>query len=233
MQKQFLLIISLVLIFASLSVAQISMVDETGNPIQDGDVFIFNNTGSESDLKVVITNNSNETININLIAEEINGTDGSLFAFCFGNYCFTSITEGLVYGPKTLEAGASTYENEVHFHNSDTDNDIITYDLKIFEQGNESNAIAFTYKYDANFVSVDQLSQEEVRIYPNPAKTIIHISSDNYDEIVFIDMAGQVIKRLKNHQNTISTAEFPNGIYFYQLKRDNRIIQTSKIIVAN
>ena len=228
--RRILLSITVLLFFISSSFAQISMVDGNGDTIEDEAVYTFDNTGKLANLNVFVTNNGSSTIDVNLIAETVTGTDGSDMEFCIGS-CHWGIIEGTEYGPITIEAGASTNQGEVHFHNHDSENDLITYVLKIYENGNEDNSITFSYIYDASFVGVNNISENEISIYPNPAKNTINISNNNYDEIIFSNIAGQIVKRISNSQTTISTSEFSNGIYFYQVVKNNAVIKTDKIIV--
>jgi hypothetical protein len=76
----------------------------------------------------------------------------------------------------------------------------------------------------------------EINIYPNPVDDYIHLQS-YYDlgeiEIIFYNLYGQTIKsfsEIYSKNLKISLADFPNGIYFVQVKNKDQQL-TKKIII--
>lgn len=85
---------------------------------------------------------------------------------------------------------------------------------------------------------IDEMTQinSKVIVYPNPfsSSTIVltKIELKNGDLIIF-DIHGQEIKKIKNihgQQILINRSGLISGIYFYQLKEENEIISTGKLI---
>lgn len=187
--KKVLLFIVLISVISLTYSQTFSVAKLDGTPINDNDIIIFNNTDDEANLVTIITNNGSSAISLKLVAETITGTSGNDMEFCFGA-CFWGITQETIYGPISIDAGASTSELEVHFHNHSTENDVITYDFKIYEDGNESNAFHFTYKYDVNYVGVNKISKSSVSVYPNPVKDkfTVELKSTNNSEIVLTNI---------------------------------------------
>lgn len=235
MKKTVLLLTIIIAIFTVTS-AQFSITDLHGTPIVDGDVITFNTTeGEDANLVTLITNNSGSDMSLKLIAESIEGTDGSQMEFCIGT-CHWGITVGTEYGPLALAAGATSGSGEVHFHNHSTENDVITYDFKIYEEGNETNAIHFTYKYDVNYVGIDNISKSNSSVYPNPAINYFTISVNNSligTQLILTNLLGKTIfnQKINSQKQTFSTRNLNSGIYFYSIVNNNKIVETKKIII--
>ena len=233
--KKTILIFFAVNLVVFISSAQISIKTPDGTPILDNDILMFNNIGDDANLITLITNPSTSSIDIKLIAETINGTDGSDMEFCIG-LCRWGITQGVTYGPLTINAGATTGSTEVHFHNHDSNNDIITYAFKIYEDGNETNAIHFTYKYDVNYVELENVKSSKILVYPNPAKSMITIRSINNivgSQFILTNLLGKVVykQELSSINELVDVSDFDKGIYFYSIISNNKIIETKKLII--
>jgi hypothetical protein len=81
------------------------------------------------------------------------------------------------------------------------------------------------------------LSYNDVSFYPNPFKSsamlVIDPSVDTKDmEISILDITGRVVKNIvtSDHRITIDRGNMENGIYFYQIKANNKLIKTGKFI---
>ena len=64
----------------------------------------------------------------------------------------------------------------------------------------------------------------DVRIYPNPASTIIHIETswDNYHSMTLMNLTGQtLIQKTHNINGPVDISNLPKGIYFVVLKGDS------------
>jgi len=73
-----------------------------------------------------------------------------------------------------------------------------------------------------------------IKIYPNPAKDILHI--DNIDDlpihrILLMNIYGQTVKQYKENINQINVSDIPSGMYFLKvsISKEKEIIQ--KIII--
>ena len=65
-------------------------------------------------------------------------------------------------------------------------------------------------------------TSDEVKIYPNPVTDELHIEASlmHYDQCIVTNTMGTVVHAFalqRNHQ-VVSTAKWPTGIYFVQLK---------------
>jgi hypothetical protein len=80
-------------------------------------------------------------------------------------------------------------------------------------------------------LSVDDIENDMVRIYPNPASTYFNVQVTNklVSEIYLYDVLGKEI--LKTNQTTISVDGLNKGIYFVKIKTDNESYETKKLII--
>ena len=73
------------------------------------------------------------------------------------------------------------------------------------------------YKTYQSYLGVDELKKMKVNIYPNPAKSTIHISSDKpIQSIAIYDMLGKLIRT--ETQNTINVSPLAKGNYLLKIK---------------
>lgn len=96
-----------------------------------------------------------------------------------------------------------------------------------------------------DFVTVILLDQTtileknvEVKVYPNPFQQItsLEVKGKDYQqlELSVFDVAGRLVKTIHStEQNRISLTrdEMTQGVYFYQLKGDDQLINTGKVVV--
>ena len=81
------------------------------------------------------------------------------------------------------------------------------------------------------FVSISELSELGISIYPNPSNGLFTIeTTDNY-EITITDISGKVIQQLtmNNEQLTINLIDNAVGIYFIKFQ-NSEVVKTVKII---
>lgn len=90
-------------------------------------------------------------------------------------------------------------------------------------------------------VSNKNIFQEiDFQISPNPASDFINITYDLPDEfhaviIQIIDLNGRIIeqRKLENNKGTVdwNTTQLSNGLHFYHLKNEEKIIYTGKLLI--
>ena len=81
----------------------------------------------------------------------------------------------------------------------------------------------------SNIVKLNNISGV-IKIYPNPAKNVIHIDSRNIDEIKLLDVLGNEV--IIATDNEIDISNLINGLYFVSVNtRENNYIQ--KIIIQH
>jgi regulatory protein YycH of two-component signal transduction system YycFG len=71
------------------------------------------------------------------------------------------------------------------------------------------------------------------KLYPNPFSTQINFQfTDNLPaKIILYDFLGQqILQKTFTNSTTINTEQLANGIYFYELLNDKRIVKTGKVV---
>lgn len=104
------------------------------------------------------------------------------------------------------------------------------YSFEVFESAN----------YLANFlstVSVPDYSKSSLRVYPNPASSMLNIESSatGFIKITLLDQVGQIMVNLSpetpQKKITLDVSGYNPGMYALQLKRQDGTMSTIKIIV--
>jgi hypothetical protein len=83
-------------------------------------------------------------------------------------------------------------------------------------------------------VSVERRNDEEVSVYPNPAREVIYFKGLHDDaQVQILDHIGRRLSEhlLDSHQNTsISVGPLPRGIYYVRIRNEKRISQSKMIL---
>jgi hypothetical protein len=99
-------------------------------------------------------------------------------------------------------------------------------------------ADAFVFKLDQpTFVSVSRQAENavDIRLFPNPAASVINIENAPIgSQLLIVDALGRTaMSQIINAENSqISTAALSNGVYFFQFRTGSEITATQKIIIA-
>jgi len=90
----------------------------------------------------------------------------------------------------------------------------------------------FTIKTDIT-VSIEDISEDEIEIFPNPAYNELNIVSDlKVNTVEFTTIAGQTVKSLNLNTNSakISLSDMAAGVYFVKINTDTKTV-TKQVIV--
>jgi hypothetical protein len=78
----------------------------------------------------------------------------------------------------------------------------------------------------------------EVTVYPNPFKqmTTLEVTGKDYEqlELSVFDVTGRLVKTIRSTEKNriqLTRDEMTQGVYFYQLKGDDQLINTGKVVV--
>ncbi len=86
-------------------------------------------------------------------------------------------------------------------------------------------------------LSENKSKNRNIMVYPNPATEILNINQSNHYisyNVELRNLYGQLVKEVKNIQSphyTLNVADLKTGIYFYEIKEKNEIIQQGKLII--
>jgi len=79
------------------------------------------------------------------------------------------------------------------------------------------------------YVNAEEIVQENLKFYPNPASEKIIIESRQKHFFEFVDMKGRIL--LQGDYSTIELKDYPDGLYLLNIyTEDTRLIKRSKII---
>ena len=83
-------------------------------------------------------------------------------------------------------------------------------------------------------VAIDQAEEGTISLYPNPANNVLNIALQGSDvnEVVVIDIYGKTVARttVAEGNNTLDVSALPAGMYFVQLRANNSVKATQKIV---
>jgi uncharacterized repeat protein (TIGR01451 family) len=82
-------------------------------------------------------------------------------------------------------------------------------------------------------VRLNQLANNSIHIYPNPARDMVTIDCANAKEILITDYLGRIVYRstVNSQQSTVNTKQLKQGIYLVQVVLENGSIVNEKLIV--
>ena len=130
-----------------------------------------------------------------------------------GEYSGAGVTDGM-FDPEAAGLGTHT----------------ITYTY-VSDDGCENSAEETLY-VDA-CTGIDEIKEDAVQVYPNPANEIVNISSkSNMVSVRIYNYAGQLMDGLKLNERSyqINTSSFPAGVYSIKIETEDNVI-TKRLII--
>lgn len=129
------------------------------------------------------------------------------------------IGTGTLFATPVLAAGTYSYYAEASGCTTSFSRTEITVNVQLCTGINESNN------------NSDQL----IKVYPNPAHSIIYVDVENIEEnnsIFVTTMLGQIVmnERVNTKHTSLNIYDLPSGIYFIQLKNNSNIVSTYKFV---
>ena len=79
--------------------------------------------------------------------------------------------------------------------------------------------------------NINEISESNIFVYPNPSRNTVHIISDQtLVSVEIIDLSGKTVARTT--ENTVDAANLPNGFYFLKIN-NGKAVTAKKISVAH
>ncbi len=143
----------------------------------------------------------------------------------------------LLNGELTFVWNKCWYSEEEYYTCDEISFTIKDKDENVLYQSDEEMQPGVFMTYDNNCsLDIDELENEDksISVYPNPTNRKINIEANNIVEIEVVNIVGQNVATyiVNNDFCEIDMSNFNEGIYFVNVKTDNRII-TKKIILTN
>ena len=234
-------LIAVLLLVSTYSFAQFTVAKSDGTPINDGDIFTFtSNSYPDASLEYVVTNTTNQPINVVIEVVSISNTNGSGMELCFGS-CYSGVTAHTNYPtdtPYQLAANASSESNGNHFLNTASNgSNTIEYVFK-FKQldmnGNEiGNTVTITYRYDPT-AGVNDNFLTSFNLFPTIIKNnVLNIQTSENLDLTFVNIQGKTLKQTKVNTNTksIDISNLNAGTYFVLIANKDGQEAYKKIIL--
>ncbi len=165
------------------------------------------------------------------------GTEVVIMAMPNSDYCFLSWDDGDTFNPRTITVTSDStfvanFSATTHFAIDTTVTKYLTIaDRTFYVAGQYSFVVPAEIGCDTiidlNLRILDE--PETYDISPNPAKSIISISSENYISFVeFYSTAGRLVmrKEINAYQAEISVEELIQGVYFIRLYGEDESLPT-------
>lgn len=107
----------------------------------------------------------------------------------------------------------------------------ITMGLGGLPVGTEITFTNISLKYTAECTSVKDFAENSVRIYPNPASSVLNIEApQNFTSGRILNVMGQEVKKLSQVNGQIDVTSLKAGVYFVVLSSDNNTVLTNRFI---
>ena len=233
------IIISIIsLLFFISTEAQMTILDDEGNLIEDGAQFSFQTIDEDpAKLHFYIKNEFSNQIGVKAKITEMIASDGTNVQFCMGE-CLFSISEGTEVpenGAFTVEANSTSSGPGTYFWNLDDSDNVITYRFKIYQVdalGNETGEPTnINYVYDPN-LSTDKNSLSSTKIYPTVTSSIININLKENATAEIFNLQGKLVQtlQLKESLSSIDVSTFSSGVYLIKLKGESNYTATKKFV---
>ncbi|MCB2197363.1 MAG: endonuclease [Bacteroidetes bacterium] len=112
-----------------------------------------------------------------------------------------------------------------------------TIDFKIIAEDNEGLQGTYEGSYQVSEANgIGDMSEENIRVYPNPAKEFVTVQIDNYNqqlELIIYDVIGSQVYREQvdfNDRHKIYIEDLESGLYFISFAIDKTLV-TKKILL--
>lgn len=128
-----------------------------------------------------------------------------------------------------LPGGSYTQNTEVYTWYANNENFGVVA-MRMDAQGGVESVL---FKSDASQVSIDQVSETSLNIFPNPVEggSLVIEGAESGDEVLLMDMAGRVVARQTPANGQVSVEGLSSGIYQLRLMRQQRLVGQQKIVV--
>jgi hypothetical protein len=228
-------IVALFLGFGLFANAQITLTKADGSPINEGDVFTYNNVNyPQASLDFHIRNNASTATLVKVKSVSITNADGSGLELCIGPVCLSSIHAGNSYpnNPVSIAANSTdTYSNHVYnIDEGDGENYPMDYVFKVYQLNSSGvevgNSVTFTYRYQPSLKtnSFQGLSNAGLIINSNIISNTLDYQATESGEISIFDMNGRMINvtQIATGNGSIALDNLQNGYYILNFRSQDR-----------
>lgn len=244
--KKILLSLILLTFISGIFAQSFSLQDTNGVAINAGSTLQI--LGNPSDVvitaKIHIKNNAAEAKDVK-VKKSYN--EGDVLPLTMNYFCW-----GVCYGPDTYESPfaqsiAAGAVNDQFYGDYNPQNvpGLSTITYVFFDANNRNDSVAVKVEFNASPASIGDDLLKQVKFseaYPNPAINTVKVdysipAAVSKSSIVITNMLGAEVKEitLDEHSGTarIEVSGLLNGIYFYSLLADDKLVLTRKFVVKH
>ena len=242
--KKILLSLLCFTIFSGGFAQSLSLTFADGTAINPGATIQFLGDPSDEVIQAIVwvTNNSGETKEVKA-KKVINAGDtlaGTVNTFCWG-LCYPPTTYVSPFSQEILP-GAVCDQFYGDYNPLEVPG-VSKIMYVFFDVNNTTDTVAVTVEYNASPASVGDDLVSKVKFseaYPNPARNVMNVDytipvSVNRAAMIITNMLGSKVKEvtLENRSGKVQVpvSDLMNGIYFYSLVADDKLILTRKFVV--
>lgn len=183
-------------------------------------------------VKMKVLNTSDNALTIDITASIEEGEGYEVESFCAGGTC----QPGTTCPAFTVNAGELSDWIYPEFnldpaHMNAEGTATAKLEVRNTRSGEIINTtyIALTYENPLGIEGAEQLA---VKVYPNPATSLINICSENADEISLTDLSGKTVLRQRVNGNAqINVEGLANGIYTLNTLQGGQVTGSQKVVV--
>lgn len=100
--------------------------------------------------------------------------------------------------------------------------------------GNGSGTLTKTNFINVVVSGTNQIINQNISVYPNPAKNTLTISGlSEFQKVCFTDITGKTIQLNLNENNQVDVSNLARGIYFLSINNNSEIVKLGKFILEN
>ncbi len=230
---------------SSMMTAQITVTGNDGEAINNGDVYMTTTLTPQatSQLELHVTNDSPNTMRLQLRVDSMINTFGESVQFCFGDLCFFDVEPGKVVPPagKVLAPGASN-NDEDHFWNyyaGANAGENVGFVLSFIEIDDAGNIIGdplltfgYTYSPTGGTNDLNGLTNMGINVKNTLVKNTLDIDATIAANLEVLDVNGKLVKgvALSNGANAADLSSLNAGVYIARFTTSENKISQIRII---
>lgn len=221
-------LLSAFLFTAGLLQAQIEVTTRGEVPVVDGETYNFTTLDHFAEMPLIVTNVSEQDINLKIRVEEIINADGEDVQLCFGGLCLYNVAVGNVYPPNFpafIAPGESNMQGDHmwNFNAGINTSEPVVYRLAFIQLDDNGEVVdtllTFTYQYTPELSTGDfnQLGVTQINTLVNES---IAIQTIQPIKLSVFNMNGQLVQNaaVEAGQTNVDVAGLARGLYIVQME---------------
>jgi len=237
MKIYILILIIFTTIFTSFAQVTLKLYDENNIEVSNTTRKLTAETNYH--LKVKNTGSSDVTVIFEITKISLpNNTAGDFgVSICFFGACSEPTTTTGQYGPKYTIAAGETYYNASTDHityQSNEETGSASFEITIREETNETNSVTYTFDTKSSLNTLNP--KKNISLYPNPTTDYFTVKVSNKligSNVILTNILGKTIlkQKIRFSKLTFLTNNFDKGLYFLSIIKNNKIVETKKLII--